>query len=175
MWFIGKHQLPCIIDARQLVSSTPRQGGQPGGKEVMEDALWPGSRNIRALTWPTFAARRNWQLDRSTARQVGQPGGKGSHGRCAVARFSKHPRPDLIKTCGPAELAVRQLGRLGSPAAKEVIEDALWPGSRNIRALTWPTFAARRNCSSTARQVGQPGGKKVMEDAAASHVKASLP
>ena len=42
MWFIGKHQLPCIIDARQLDRSTARQGGQPGGKEVMEDALWPG-------------------------------------------------------------------------------------------------------------------------------------
>ena len=83
MWFIGKHQLPCIIDARQLDRSTARQGGQPGGKEVMEDALWPGgigssidrqlgrlgspaakevmedalwpgSRNIRALTWPNI-------------------------------------------------------------------------------------------------------------------------
>ena len=110
MWFIGKHQLPCIIDARQLDSSTARQldsstarqGGQPGGKEGMEDALWPGSRNIRALTWPTLAARRNWQLDRSTARQVGQPGGKGSHGRCAVARLSKHPRPDLAKYRRPS-------------------------------------------------------------------------
>ena len=92
MWFIGKHQLPCIIDARQLDSSTPRQGGQPGGKEVMEDALWPGYRNIRALIWPTFAARRNWQLDRSTARQVGQYGGKEVM-EDAVAQLSKTSTP----------------------------------------------------------------------------------
>ena len=99
MWFIGKHQLPCIIDARQLDSSTARQGGQPGGKEVMEDALWPG--------------------------------------------------------CGIGSSIDRQLGRLGSPAAKEVMEDALWPGSRNIRALTWPTLAAR-----TKRQLGNPAARK---------------
>ena len=80
----------------QLDRSTARQGGQPGGKEVMEDALWPGSRNIRALIWPTFAARRNWQLDRSTARR------QGSHRRCAVARLSKHPRPDLAKYRRPS-------------------------------------------------------------------------
>ena len=71
MWFIGKHQLPCIIDARRL--------RRPGGKKVMEDA---------------------------------------------VARLSKHPSPDLANICGPAESAARQLGRLGSPVAKEVMEDA---------------------------------------------------
>ena len=88
--------------ARQLGSSTARQLGRlgsPAAKEVMEDALWPGSRNIHALTWPTFAARRNCS---STARQVGQPGGKGSHRRCAVARLSKHPRPDLAKYRRPS-------------------------------------------------------------------------
>ncbi|WP_204371984.1 hypothetical protein, partial [Cardiobacterium hominis] len=42
---------------------------QLGGKEVMEDALWPSSRNIHALTWPTFAARRNRQIDSSAARK----------------------------------------------------------------------------------------------------------
>ena len=169
MWFIGKHQLPCIIDARQLDSSTPRQGGQPGGKEVMEDALWPGSRNIRALIWPTFAARRNWQLDRSTARQVGQPGGKGSHGRCAVARFSKHPRPDLIKTCGPAELAVRQLGRLSSPAARKSWK-MRWPSSRKHPRPDLANIGGP--AETTARQ---PGGKEVMEDAVAQLLKTSAP
>ena len=74
MWFIGKHQLPCIIDARQLDSSAARQ-------------------------LDSSTAR---QIDSSTARQVGQPDGKGSHGRCAVARLSKHPRPDLAKYRRPS-------------------------------------------------------------------------
>ena len=82
----------------------------------MEDALWPGSRNIHALTWPTFAARRNCS---STARQVGQPGGKGSHGRCAVARLSKHhaltwPTFAARRNCSSTPRQVVQPGGKGS-------------------------------------------------------------
>ena len=126
--------------ARQLDSSTDRQGGQPGGKGSHgRCAVARFSKHPRPDLIKTCGPAE-LQLDSSTARQVGQPGGKGSHGRCAVAQLSKHPRPDLANFCGPAELADRQLGRLGSPAAKEVMEDALWPGSRNIHALTWPNI-----------------------------------
>ena len=137
-----------------LGSSSARQLGRlgsPAAKEVMEDALWPGSRNIRALTWPTFAARRNWQLDRSTARQVGQPGGKGSHGRCAVARLSKHPRPDLANICGPAEL---QLDSSAGWAARRQESHGRCSGlaRESIPALTWPNIgdplSRARNSSS---------------------------
>ena len=93
------------------------------------------------------AARKSWKMQWPSSR--------------------KHPSPDWPNICGPAELAARQLGRhrqlggLGSPAQRKSWK-MRWPGSRNILPLTWPTFAARRNRqldSSTARQVGQSGGK----------------
>ena len=110
MWFISKHQLPCIIDARQLGSSaarqldssTDRQGGQPGGKGSHgRCAVARFSKHPRPDLIKTCGPAE-LQLDSSTARQVGQPGGKGSHGRCAVARLSKHPRPDLAKYRRPS-------------------------------------------------------------------------
>ena len=40
MWFIGKHRLPCIIDARRNWQlDVIGVFGDLGGKEVMEDAV----------------------------------------------------------------------------------------------------------------------------------------
>ncbi|WP_298046374.1 hypothetical protein, partial [uncultured Cardiobacterium sp.] len=97
----------------------------------MEDALWPGSRKHPR---PDLA-----NICGVAAKEVMEdalwPGSR------------KHPRPDLANICGVA--------------AKEVMEDALWPGSRNIHALTWPTFAARRNWQLD--KLGSPAARKSWE------------
>ena len=137
-----KHPRPDLANICGQAESAAQRLGRPGGKEVMEDAMaqlsktstprlgqhrrnWfrrshersggnPACENIRALTWPTFAARRNWQLGRLGVNGVfggldgpaettaGQPGGEGSHGKCSGPALENIPAQAWLILASPA-------------------------------------------------------------------------
>ena len=108
MWFIGKHRPPCIIDARR--------NRQLGGKGSHGRCGGSALENVHALTWPTFATRRNWQL--VVIGVFGSLGGKEVM-EDAVAQLSKTSGPDLAN--------------IGGIGAEEVMEEAY--ASLHVRAV----------------------------------------
>ena len=114
----------CVLKkilTKLIHASTVWHSRQPDGKGSHGRCGGPAFENIHALTWPTFAFRRNRQLGGSASTvfwRPGRPGGndswaarrQGSHGRCGG------PALENIHALTWPTFATRRFRRLGGPA-----------------------------------------------------------
>lgn len=94
MWFIGKHRLPCIIDARRNWQlDVIGVFGDLGGKEVMENAV----AQLSKTSGPDLA-----NICGPAETTAGQPGGEGSHGKCSGPALENIPAQAWLILASPA-------------------------------------------------------------------------